>query len=351
MILDFLQTQIVNFAIHSVGNKLRDEGVHLSKSQSRVYNADDQAALLKFFTSEIKSPEFYHFADRASIENNPVYRLCKSMFYHKLDFMDFSAQIAQLLYDQTNHPKISGGELYVAYLNNVNYFGENINAIGIFKTESKSVFMKVEKMPGSDAYQYLLDEAIDLKAIDKACIILNTDEEDHYRICVHNKQGKPAEASYWKDDFLGIKPCADNYHKTHHFLTLAKSYIKDQMPQEFEIGITEQIDMLNKSVKFFKENDHFDYETFTEEVVNEPDIIQSFKKYKEDYEQKYEAPIGIEFVINPMAVKTQSKIFKSIIKLDSNFSIYMHGSKDMIETGFDEKRGLKFYKLYFREES
>ena len=49
-----------------------------------------------------------------------------------------------------------------------------------------------------------------------------------------------------------------------------------------------------------------------------------------------------------MAVKKQQRHFKSVIKLDKNFHIYVHGDRKMIETGQDEKG--KFYRLYFEKE-
>jgi hypothetical protein len=51
-----------------------------------------------------------------------------------------------------------------------------------------------------------------------------------------------------------------------------------------------------------------------------------------------------------MAVKKQERIFKSVLKLDKNFHIYIHGDRELIEQGMDAD-GRKFYKIYFEEES
>ena len=50
------------------------------------------------------------------------------------------------------------------------------------------------------------------------------------------------------------------------------------------------------------------------------------------------------------AVKKQARSIKSIIKLDKNLPIYVHGSRELIEQGVDEE-GRKFYKIYYKEES
>jgi hypothetical protein len=271
------------------------------------------------------------------------------MFGKKPEFLDFSQDVAKLLYSKSNHPKIQGGEVYVTLFTDINLNGDFINAVGIFKSESKTPFMKV--LHKTDIYDYEFDEGINLNAIDKACIVLNAEEEDGYRVLLHDRQGKGEEAVYWKDEFLGLKPCADDYHKTRQFMSLCKDYIKDRLPQEFEVEKTDQIDMLNKSVAFFKQNEQFDYKSFTREVIQEPHIMKSFGKFKDEYEEKNSLALGDDFEINPMAVKSQSRVFKSVLKLDRNFHVYVHGNKEMIERGFDDERGMHFYKLFYREES
>ena len=38
--------------------------------------------------------------------------------------------------------------------------------------------------------------------------------------------------------------------------------------------------------------------------------------------------------------KKSKKYFRSVIKLDKNFSLYVHGDRDNIEKGFDEEKGM-----------
>jgi len=105
---------------------------------------------------------------------------------------------------------------------------------------------------------------------------------------------------------------------------------------------------LNKSVKFFKEKDNFEMDEFANEVIVQPDVIESFKKYRTDYQDEYD--MADSFAISESAVKKQARKLKSIIKLDKNFHIYIHGNRELIEQGIDEK-GRKFYKIYYQEES
>ena len=121
------------------------------------------------------------------------------------------------------------------------------------------------------------------------------------------------------------------------------------MPQQFDVSKADQANMLNKSVKFFKENAHFDLKEFANEVMEHPDVIKSFKKYKTTYEQNFDMDIADNFAISENAVKKQARFLKSVIKLDKNFHIYIHGDRNLIEQGEDKKG--KFYKVYYSEEN
>jgi hypothetical protein len=73
-------------------------------------------------------------------------------------------------------------------------------------------------------------------------------------------------------------------------------------------------------------------------------------QYKQNFEKARNYEIEDEFDIHLSAVKKQAKLFKSVLKLDKNFHIYIHGRRDLIEKGVDELSGRKYYKIYFEEE-
>ena len=64
----------------------------------------------------------------------------------------------------------------------------------------------------------------------------------------------------------------------------------------------------------------------------------------------HEAQIDNQFDISAPAVSTQNRFFKSVLKLDKNFHVYIHGDRSKIERGM-EADGRKFYKIYYREEN
>lgn len=79
-------------------------------------------------------------------------------------------------------------------------------------------------------------------------------------------------------------------------------------------------------------------------------MIRSFRQFDQAYRSEHEMDISDSFEINAQAVRKQARVFKSVLKLDKNFHIYIHGNRDLIEQGVDEK-GRKFYKIYYEEEN
>ena len=90
---------------------------------------------------------------------------------------------------------------------------------------------------------------------------------------------------------------------------------------------------------------------FATEVIHHEEVVNTFMDYKKNFESARNFEIGDEFDINLSAVKKQQRVFKTVLKLDKNFHIYIHGRRDLVEKGVDEMTGRKFYKLYYDEES
>jgi hypothetical protein len=44
-------------------------------------------------------------------------------------------------------------------------------------------------------------------------------------------------------------------------------------------------------------------------------------------------------------------MFKSVLKLDKNFHIYVHGNRQLIERGYDDEKGMNYYKVFFNNEA
>lgn len=132
-------------------------------------------------------------------------------------------------------------------------------------------------------------------------------------------------------------------------MSLAKNFVTKELPKEFEVSKADQIDLLNKSLQFFKEKDSFDIDDFTHEVIAQPEVIEKFHQYKQEYEDQSDIVIDNQFAISEAARKKQQRSYKRIISLDKKIQIIITGNRQNIEQGEDE-RG-KSYKVYYKEEN
>ena len=331
--------------VHKVGNSINQESLILSQE---VLQLDEEMTeiLEGFFLKSFKSEEQFRFYSETYLVNNTVYGAVSEIFEDKTKFIEEAENIAQHLYDITENPRVQSGELFIVYFEGEeNVDGNKIDSIGIFKTENKNPFLKI--FPEGHTFEIEKDYGIGLAKLDKGALIYNSSKESGYAVSVvdNNKNG---DADYWFENFLKVKQRDDEYFHTQETLSVYKDFITKQLPQEFEVSKADQADFLNKSINFFKEKDTFDYEEFTNEVLEDKSVIESFSNFKSDYEQEMQVSISEDFAISEAAVKKQSRGFKSVIKLDKNFHIYVHGDRKMIETGQDEKG--KYYRLYFEEE-
>jgi hypothetical protein len=224
---------------------------------------------------------------------------------------------------------------------------ELVDAVGLFKSENKDTFLKVN--PSGDGFIVKTDQGANVDKLDKGCIIFDRDAADGYLVSVVDNTNKQLEARYWIDDFLHLRQCEDAYFQTQSVMAMAKSFITKELPQQFEVEKADQADLLNKSIKFFKEQDSFNMDEFEAEVIVQPEVISQFQQYRHDYQHDHQVNIEDEFDISDKAVKKQQRVFKSVIKLDKNFHIYVHGDRSLIERGEDAD-GRKFYKIYYEEE-
>jgi len=167
-------------------------------------------------------------------------------------------------------------------------------------------------------------------------------------VAVVDNTNKGVEAQYWIDDFLHVRSRKDEYSNTQNIMALAKNFVTKELPKEYEVSKTEQINLLNKSLDFFKGKENFDLNDFANEVIAQPEVIKKFQQFKKDYEEANDIAIDDQFAISDAARKKQQRSYKRVIHLDKKIQIIVDGNSDHIEQGKDAKG--KFYKVYYNEE-
>ena len=348
--LDFTNCNINNVVAHQVGNQTNDEELILSTSLLGTEDSRLRELLIKYFLYPFKdTEEIYSFTfPDGNFKLNPLYQYSNSIFSNSNSFKEKSESIAMLLYKIALHPQIKSGDLFVATFKNINIEGEMVDALGLFKSENRQEFLKLNKKSKEFSLKY--DDGINVDKLDKGCLIFNIEKENGYKICIVDKSNKSSEARYWIDFFLNVSPLKTDYHQTNQFLGITKQFVTKQLDEEFDLSKADKIDLLNRSVDYFKKHETFDKNEFEEVVFKDSVIIKSFKSFDSNYREENEIQLTDNFDISPQAVKKQSRVFKSVLKLDKNFHIYIHGNKDLIEQGVDQN-GRKYYKIYFEQES
>lgn len=336
---------IQNMALHFVGNKQADDGVLCSKSLLDT-NDEMRNILHEYFLQVFLAEEQFHFIHENELKFNEVYSIISDIFDDPTSLYINSVKLAKHLYEKSDHPKIKAGEFYVVHFTDCTIAGEHCDAVGLFKSENKDTFLRV--WTSMDGLDLTPEQGINTKKLDKGCLIYNVERENGYLVTIVDNTNR-SDAHFWTDEFLHVFQKANEYFHTNTVLSLTKNFVTKELPQQFEVSKADQADLLNRSVAFFKEKETFDMDEFVNEVIEQPAVIESFHKFKDNYAQREDIEIADSFEINGAAVKKQARAFKSVIKLDKNFHIYVHGDRDLIEQGEDEKG--KYYKVYYKQES
>ena len=275
--MHFDESGLKALALHKVGNKSAGEGVVLSE---KLLEVDEvvKPLLLQYFLSPFRDGEMYNLTHPSDPDLNEVYHYVTAIFEDPACLYEQSRNLAQHLHRHSTHPKIKNGEFYVAYIENCFVNNETVQAVGLFKSESRETYLKVYPVHGS--FEIGHDDGINIHKLDKGCLIFNTDRPEGYVVAIVDNLNKGSEAQYWRDDFLQVKQRSDNYFKTTAVMELCKTFVKEKLPEDFDISGTDQADLLNRSMKFLKENEDFGLDEFNGQVLRSPELISSFSAFK-----------------------------------------------------------------------
>lgn len=340
--IEFNDATISKLIFHRIS--IDDEKSFISDVLLDIKTQDDQTIFKKIFLkSFLSTTTTYQFNHGIDLELNTLLKLCKSIYDGK-DFLQKSKSIHKHLKSVSKHPNIKDGDLFIVKFDEIKMNNKFYEGLGIYKIENKESFIETYENKGNLGIK--VKQGISSKKLDKACLVLFTEEP--YTILVIDNNS--IETDYWQNEFLKVGFRNDNVNSTNQFLSITKSFVTEQLPTEFEITKADQIDLLNRSVNYFKTHENFDKDEFENDVLQDKGIIKSFRSFDSNYREEKEIESVENFEISPQAVKKQEKVFKSVLKLDKNFHIYIHGDSELIQQGI-EKDGRKYYKIYYKDES
>jgi hypothetical protein len=348
--INLYNTRIESLAIHRVGNKNKGEALLTSNSSTSL--DDEMHSLLKeYFLKSFRSKEeaYYSFFHEDDLDFHEMYAFAKAIFSTPASLLENSKKMAKHLYEQSDHPHIRSGEVYICYFDNVMVDNNKTDAIGIFKSEIKQEFLQFEE--GETDLKMILQQGVNLNKLDKGAIIFNVEEEAGYKIL--SVDSNRYDAKYWLESFLGVDVFEDENFFTKKYLKFCQDFAKDVvLPAEDK---KEEVMFMNRAVNHFAKNDTFEETAFLNETLENPDLIPEFKNYKLEKGAKHSIEDVSTFPISNTAVSAARKGIKSVINLDTHVQIKMDftnssSAEKYIEKGWDEEKQMYYYLVYFNRE-
>ncbi len=346
--INYHEGKIVSVAAHLIGNPHDGEDITYAESATNDIDETLHKTLMTYFLSHYKEPAFYGFTYTSDeLELNPVFNFVSNIFDDHTCLHEQSVKIARHLFEQSKHPNIKSGELMIAYIDRILVDDEMVDAVGIFKSEEKDTFLQLN----IDKHKLDIKQELgtNIHKIDKGCLILNSERDTGFKILNIDHSNRNREALYWKDNFLVLKPRSNEYTQTKDYIHLTKNFIKERMSKEFDTDKSDEAVTMHRSQEYFKHNESFDAMESETQVFKDNKVVEAFQDYKSSYQELRGTELSDHFDISEQAVKKQSRVFKSIIKLDRNFHIYVHGDRNKIQKGVDDN-GNKYYLLYYDDE-
>lgn len=328
-------------------HKIADEGLITSTGSIESLDEDLNQLLVKYFFKSFKEEERFHFlTEREEGEENEVFHILGQIFENPETLYDHSIRLASLLSIQSQHQNIKEGDFLVCHFEDCVIDDEVTDVIGMFKVENKETYIKI--MGHGNDFNIISDEGISINKLDKGVLIFNTTQEEGYQALMVDITNKKNSAQYWQYDFLGLEKIRDEYFHTQNLINNIQEFAQEAFQTEEK---PDKLSFVNESIDYLKQNNFFNQQDYEEKVLQSPELIEQFENFKErKFEENPESEVD-QFDISKPAIKNTKRYIRSIIKLDKNFHVYVHGNREQIIRGFDPEKKLNYYTLYFNEES
>ncbi|MGB5172071.1 MAG: nucleoid-associated protein [Eudoraea sp.] len=348
--INLFSAQIENLVLHKIGNKSKAEPVFLSKETLKL-DDESNSILKEFFLKPFREKEesYYQLSNEVDLEFNEIYQMAAMTFENPEKLHEASLKITKHLYEQSNHPHIKSGEIFIAYFSNLLLDNVKVDALGVFKSELKHDFLQFKE--NDTNLELIIEQGINANKLDKGCLIFNVAKEEGYKVL--SIDSNRYDTKYWLEDFLGVDILADENFYTKNYLKFCQNFAKDVvLPAEDK---KQEVMFMNRAVNHFAKNDAFEESSFLNEVMDNPDLIPEFKHYKTEKGPKYSIEDISSFDIANKAVSDTRKKMKNVIHLDTNIQIKMdfinpESAEKYVEKGWDEEKQMYYYLVYFNKE-
>ncbi|MBK8112057.1 MAG: nucleoid-associated protein [Saprospiraceae bacterium] len=303
---------------------------------------EESETLLEHITAMYREPLFHQLGTLG-----PVFTASQKVFESPDLLFEESIQLSRKV--GHNLTEDINGEAYFlqVHISDILVDDELLDAMALIVMYTAPRFYKIQKK--DSCFTIPTDKGYIIAKPDKACLILPGDESNGGRVLVY-ESGGVKEEGFWYKDYLQLSPLGNEYSYTTDYIKMTSQFLKQRKPLEQVLDKKAGAEILERSLDYFTQNDKFEEREYKQEVFRDNTVIEAFDEYKQKWAEKNQRPLADSFEPSSEALNKQSKVFRSVIKLDKNFHIYVHGDSSKIMKGEDEL-GKKYYILYYNEES
>ena len=321
--------------IQVVGNKTRGEGLSAASVLADVSGSSE--FLTKLVEKSFTMDDLKRFSYIESVELNPVYQFVSKMFDDKEAFLKQSVNIATFLYDQSVHPNIRNGELYVLLLE-CEYKKETVEAVAILKSEKKDPFLATDNDGMEISVKTIYGTG--LKGLDKGCLVLNVERENGYVVGTVDNTNNGSDAQYWTDSFLHVTNCDDDYHETVKLTEMLTAFSKQVAEQNAAEGAV----VAKKATELLKKGEAVQVEELTDKICATDEQREQFVTFRQEFEDAH-GEIADEVNVVAKAASRKPVTRMNTLRIGDEFEVKVMNPEARMEQGKDDAG--RYWKLYW----
>lgn len=325
---------IRNLSVHRI------EGGYLTLSDDyNKINGNLANPLIRFLFKPFLKEERFQFT---YLDENTLFQKCMGLFNEPDTLLESSKEMAQRFFKLMGDEK-SDGDFVTCFIEDCVLDDEVTDVLACFFFDKKQQFLTIDP----DGHNMQIGFGSGQAKILKGALIFNTDVENGYQSMVINK-GKGGEEDETWGAFLTTEKIKDNFFQTQHLIHNLQEFAQETFSEEEK---SDKISLINESMDYIKQNEFFEQDAYQEKVLQSPELIEKFNSFSEEKSSENpDLPLD-HFEISKPAVKKSKRFIRSVIKLDKNFHVYVHGNRENIMRGFDEEKKKSFYTLFYEEEN
>lgn len=333
---------IIAAVVQRVGNKSLGDGIAFSSELCPMDVAETH--LHKLIDISFKYDDLKQFEGIDSVEFNHVFRFVSKIFDDNSCIIEQANNLVRHLYEQSIHPNIKVGEFYVVYFKDCELNGIRLDAIGLFKSESRETVLKI--LFENNVLRLRPEQGMSLRKLDKGCIIFNTDKESGYKVAVVDNTNLRNDAHYWVENFLCVVNCNDDYHNTLQMVDMCTNFIRQIQKKDDSLASAKAA---KKATQLLSLQQAVNLDQLTNIFCQSDEQKQQFDVFKTQFEEIH-GTLPTEFIPIANAFKRKQVTKMNAFKLGSDFEVKILNPTAEVERGYDKEKGMKYYKLYYSEE-